>query len=70
MDELLESGVLEDVGGSPDDIQKELDSVGQDAQVDQELAALKAQLGTGAPEPEALEASPEQSGKEESAPSS
>ena len=48
LDELLESGVLEDVGGGNDDIQKELDQVGSDAQVDNELAALKAQLGTGA----------------------
>ena len=47
LDELLESGVLEDVGGGTDDIQKELDQVGKDAQVDQELAALKAQVGTG-----------------------
>jgi phage shock protein A len=58
MDELLESGVLEDVGGGSDDIQKELDKVGQDASVDQELAALKAQLGTGTPAPEALAAAP------------
>ena len=58
LDELLESGVLEDVGGGTDDIQKELDQVGKDAQVDQELAALKAQIGTGAPEPEAIEAAP------------
>ena len=29
LDELLESGVLEDVGGSTDDIQKELDQVGK-----------------------------------------
>jgi phage shock protein A len=58
LDELLESGVLEDVGGGTDDIQKELDQVGHDAQVDQELAAMKAQLGTGAPEPEAIEAAP------------
>ena len=49
LDELLESGVLEDVGGGTDDIQKELDQVGKDSQVDNELAALKAQLGTGAP---------------------
>src|SRR6202163_4318033 len=49
LDELLESGALEDVGGGTDDIQKELDQVGKDAQVDDELAALKAQLGTGAP---------------------
>src|SRR5580693_553012 len=59
LDELLESGALEDVGGGTDDIQKELDKVGQDSQVDNELAALKAQLGTGAaPEPDALAAAP------------
>ncbi len=58
LDELLESGVLEDVGGGTDDIQKELDQVGKDAQVDNELAALKAQVGTGAPEPDALTAAP------------
>jgi phage shock protein A len=47
VDELLQSGVLEDVGGGTDDIQKELDEAGSAAQVDQELAALKAQLGQG-----------------------
>jgi phage shock protein A len=46
MDELLQSGVLEDVGGSTDDIQKELDEAGANAQVDKELAALKAQIGS------------------------
>ena len=69
LDELLESGVLEDVGGGTDDIQKELDQVGKDSQVDQELASLKAQLGTGAPEPEALEAAPAET-QEKAAPSS
>jgi len=59
LDELLESGVLEDVGGGTDDIQKELDQVGKDAQVDAELAALKAQVGAGAPAPEALAAAPD-----------
>ncbi len=44
-DELLESGVLEDVGGGTDDIQKELDELGNKADVDSELAALKAQVG-------------------------
>lgn len=52
MDELLQSGVLEDVGGDTDDIQHELDEVGQSAQVDKELAALKQQLGPGADKPE------------------
>ena len=44
LDELLQSGVLEDVGGDTDDIQDELDKAGTTAQVDRELAALKAQL--------------------------
>ncbi len=61
LDELLESGVLEDVGGGGDDIQKELDKVGNDASVDNELAALKAEVGAGAPAPEALAAAPEKS---------
>ncbi len=47
LDELLESGVLEDVGGGTDDIQKELDEVSSASDVDRELAALKAQVGTG-----------------------
>jgi phage shock protein A len=63
LDELLESGVLEDVGGGSDDIQKELDQVGKDANVDNELAALKAQLGTGSPEPDALAAAPASDGE-------
>jgi phage shock protein A len=47
LDELLESGVLEDVGGGgTDDIQAELDKAGTANQVDQELAALKAQVGS------------------------
>jgi len=45
VDELLQSGVLEDVGGSgSDEIQKELDEAGTNTQVDAELAALKAQI--------------------------
>jgi phage shock protein A len=46
LDELLESGVLEDVGGNTDDIQHELDQLGASSQVETELAALKA--GSGA----------------------
>jgi phage shock protein A len=52
MDELLQSGVLEDVGGDTDDIQKELDEAGANAQVDKELAALKAQIGSAPETPE------------------
>jgi phage shock protein A len=50
-DELLESGVLEDVGGGTDDIQKELDQLSAGTNVDAELAALKAQIGAGGPPP-------------------
>jgi phage shock protein A len=52
VDELLQSGVLEDVGGDTDDIQKELDEAGTNAQVDSELAALKAQIAGPAAPPE------------------
>ncbi len=52
MDELIQSGVLEDVGGDTDEIQAELDQAGTDAQVDKELAALKAELGSGDKPPE------------------
>jgi phage shock protein A len=52
LDELLQSGVLEDVGGGDDDIQKELDEAGGSADVDRELAALKAQIGSGGSTPE------------------
>lgn len=52
LDELIQSGVLEDVGGDTDDIQKELDEAGSSAEVDRELAALKAQLGPASPAPE------------------
>ncbi|HVA41948.1 MAG TPA: PspA/IM30 family protein, partial [Acidimicrobiales bacterium] len=45
LDELLESGVLEDVGGGTDDIQKELDQIASSSSVDSELAALKAEVG-------------------------
>ena len=52
VDELLASGVLEDVGGDTDDIQKELDEAGTAAGVDKELAALKAEIGPGGTPPE------------------
>jgi phage shock protein A len=52
LDELLQSGVLEDVGGGGDDIQKELDEASSSADVDRELAALKAQIGPGTSTPE------------------
>lgn len=51
-DELLQSGVLEDVGGDTDDIQRELDEAGANAQVDNELATLKAQIASAPETPE------------------
>jgi len=51
LDELLQSGVLEDVGGDTDDIQTELDEAGSAAEVDKQLAALKAQIGPGGSSP-------------------
>ncbi|MGA2211596.1 MAG: PspA/IM30 family protein, partial [Acidimicrobiales bacterium] len=49
VDELLQSGVLEDVGGTTDDIQKDLDEAGSAAEVDKEFAALKAEVAAGSP---------------------
>ncbi len=51
-DELLQSGVLEDVGGDTDDIQHELDQASASANVDAELAALKAQIASAPAAPE------------------
>jgi phage shock protein A len=46
-DELLQSGVLEDVGGGDnDEIQAELDQAGTAADVDKQLAALKAEIAS------------------------
>ena len=47
IDELLASGALDDLTQPVDDIQKELDKVSSTSQVDTELAALRAELGTG-----------------------
>ena len=58
LDELMESGVLEDMCGGGDDIQQELDKVGASSQVDAELAALKAEVGAGAPAPAQLASGP------------
>lgn len=52
MDELLQSGVLEDVGGHTADIQEELDEAARAADVDSQLAALKAKLAAPAATPE------------------
>src|ERR1700722_18687424 len=54
IDELLDTGALPDaLGGGGDDIQKQLDATSKAGQVDAELAALKAQIGSGPAEPRA-----------------
>lgn len=55
IDELLASGALEDVTGSSDPIQAELDKVTATVGIDAELARLKSELTAGAA-PQALEA--------------
>ena len=52
MDELLQSGVLEDVGGHTAEIQEELDEAARAADVDSQLAALKAKLAAPQAAPE------------------
>ncbi len=49
MDELLASGALTDLTQPVDDIQAQLDKASTTSTVDAELAALKAEVGTGAP---------------------
>nr|WP_084965620.1 PspA/IM30 family protein [Thermoactinospora rubra] len=56
IDELLASGVLDDFSGQRgDDIQAELDRMGGGRDVELELAKMKAELGMGAPQQNAIE---------------
>ena len=52
LDELLQSGVLEDVGGHTDDIKEELDAAATAADVDSQLAELKAKLAASQAAPQ------------------
>jgi phage shock protein A len=52
MDELLQSGVLEDVGGKTVDIEQELEEAGRNAQVDKELAAMRAEIANSSETPQ------------------
>jgi phage shock protein A len=54
MDELLASGALTDLSNPVDDIQAQLDKASTQSTVDTELAALKAEVGTGQPAPAEL----------------
>ncbi len=57
VDELIDTGALPDaLGGGKDDIQRQLDATSQQSQVDSELAALKAEIGSGSPATAALPA--------------
>jgi phage shock protein A len=59
LDELLESGALEELGTGGDDIDRELRQLGSASSVDQELAALKAGVqAPGALTPPSAEALP------------
>jgi phage shock protein A len=61
--ELTAAGTLPDMlSGGGDDVQAQLDQLSAASSVDSELAALKAQLGQGAPPPAQLPAAPAASG--------
>ena len=49
LDELLSSGALTDLTSNNDDIQAQLDKAGAQSNIDAQLAALKAQVGTSSP---------------------
>jgi phage shock protein A len=59
MDELLASGALTDLTHPVDDIQAQLDQLSTTSAVDNELAALKAEVGAGAPAELTAPAAPE-----------
>ncbi len=57
LDELMASGALEDsTGTGKDSITIELERMASETEVNDQLAALKRELGGGAPEPESIEA--------------
>ena len=59
IDELLASGALDDPTGlTKDNLTRELESMASSSDVDSQLAALKAEIGGGAPAPAAVEAAP------------
>jgi phage shock protein A len=51
VEELTAAGTLEDFTSTDDDIGRQLKQIQQGGQVDDELAKLKAELGTGGDEP-------------------
>src|SRR5437868_11280488 len=57
VEELTAAGALDDFTSSDDDIDRQLKQIQQGGQVDDELAKLKAEVGTGGEEPKQLETS-------------
>jgi phage shock protein A len=55
VDELLATGALEDMSGSKDDIQSELDRMASTSGVELELERLKGELGQGGSAPQQIE---------------
>jgi len=47
VDELTAAGALTNLTGSSDDIDRQLQQISQSGQVDDELAKMKAELGSG-----------------------
>jgi phage shock protein A len=52
MDELIESGTLEDFTSDKTQLDRELEALSSQSQVDSDLARLKAEVGAGAPQKE------------------
>src|SRR3954463_6927927 len=51
VEELTAAGALTDISGTSDDIDRQLQQISQSGQVDDELAKMKAELGTGDGDP-------------------
>ena len=49
IDELTTAGTLDEITGSGDDIDRQLQQISQSGQVDDELAKMKAEIGSGEP---------------------
>ena len=66
VDELVSSGALDDFTSSDTDLDRQLAQISSQGQVDDELAKMKAELGTGAAEPaKEIESGSSDSGGEE-----
>ena len=52
MDELIQSGDLQELGSNTTQLDRELQQVASQQQVDAELEKLKAEVGSGAPQKE------------------